>query len=158
MLSLFSRETDSLSKKRLASLRKDGSSLGQSIRCIPVDPTFLVSAIMQRLQTCLKLVKRKLKSGTPTGDILDGVIAGKDGPINAKAKSCLIKLQSMARLANNNYDSKCRVTNSCRHCDTMETQMDGVKLMQCRRCKMAYYCNKECQVADWKDHKKNGRN
>jgi Flp pilus assembly protein TadB len=40
---------------------------------------------MQILPTCLKLVKKKLKSGTPTGDILDIVVAGKDGPINGKA-------------------------------------------------------------------------
>jgi hypothetical protein len=26
--------------------------------------------------------------------------------------------------------------------------------MSCQRCKGAYYCNLECQVADWKSHKK----
>jgi hypothetical protein len=26
-------------------------------------------------------------------------------------------------------------------------------LMKCQRCKIAYYCNRECQAADWKDHK-----
>jgi hypothetical protein len=32
--------------------------------------------------------------------------------------------------------------------------MDGALLMKCNRCKLAYYCSKECQVTDWKSHKK----
>jgi hypothetical protein len=32
--------------------------------------------------------------------------------------------------------------------------MDGTLLMKCKECKVAYYCSKECQVADWKSHKK----
>jgi hypothetical protein len=93
---ILSRETDSI-EKAFGIVEKTGL-LGQCIRCIPVDPTFPDSAIMQRLQTCSQLVKKNLKSGTPTGDILDAVIAGKGGPINAKAKSCLIKLLSIAWL------------------------------------------------------------
>jgi hypothetical protein len=124
--------------------------LGQLIRCIPVKPEYSDFPFVQALQTCVKLVKKKLKSGTPTGDILDAVIAGKDGPINEKSKSCLVKLQSMVRLANDDYgNAKC-----CGYCDTKETQVDGQKLMLCKRCKLTYYCNKECQVAAWKIHKK----
>jgi hypothetical protein len=32
--------------------------------------------------------------------------------------------------------------------------MNGALLMKYQRCKVAYYCSKECQVADWKSHKK----
>ncbi len=32
--------------------------------------------------------------------------------------------------------------------------MNGALLMKYQRCKVAYYCSKECQVADWKYHKK----
>ena len=31
---------------------------------------------------------------------------------------------------------------------------DGVTLQMCGRCKTARYCNTECQLADWKRHKK----
>jgi hypothetical protein len=124
--------------------------LGQLIRCIPIDPEYPhLAQIMEALQTCLKLIKKKLKPGTPAGDILDAVIAGKDGPINGKAKSYLVKLQSMARLANEDDDR----AKYCSHCGTRETQVDD-PLMKCKRCRMIYYCNKECQVADWKSHKK----
>jgi hypothetical protein len=126
--------------------------LGQFIRLVPVDPESSAD-VVTLLQTCLELVKKKLKPGTPTGDILDAVIAGKDGPINEKARSSLVRLQSSARLSNNK-DTWC--VKSCRHCQKIETrQVDtSAVLMKCQRCKIAYYCNRECQVADWKSHKK----
>jgi hypothetical protein len=101
----------------------------------------------------LQLVKKKLKSGTPTGDILDAVIAGKHGPINEKGKAGLARLQSFARLSNAD-DAKYTDIKWCRHCNKFETQMNEISLMKNQRCKVAYYCNKDCQVADWKSHKK----
>jgi SET domain-containing protein len=87
------------------------------------------------------------------------VIAGKDGPINEKAKSGLVGLQTLARLSNNNYGidkygRDCNVAKTCCYCKKLETQMDNALLMKCQRCKIAYYCSKECQVADWKRHKR----
>jgi hypothetical protein len=123
--------------------------LGQLIRCIPVDPE-CSAEIVTSLQSCLQLVKKKLKSGTPTGDILDAVIAGKDGPISEKVKADLAKLQTLARLSNGNKDH----VRICRHCGKIEAHMDSALLMKCQRCKVTYYCSKECQVVDWKSHKK----
>ena len=34
-----------------------------------------------------------------------------------------------------------------------ETQKAGSELSRCSRCRKAYYCRKECQVADWARHK-----
>jgi hypothetical protein len=76
--------------------------LGQFFRCYPAVDSERSAGMVECLQTCLQLVKKKLKSGTPTGDILDAVIAGKDGPINEKAKCGLTRLQSLARLSNDN--------------------------------------------------------
>ena len=39
----------------------------------------------------------------------------------------------------------------CRRCNL--SRVDGRSLMQCSRCKNAYYCSRECQVSDWKQHK-----
>jgi hypothetical protein len=108
--------------------------------------------IVTSLQTCLQLVKKKLNSGTQTGEILDAVIAGEDGPINEKAKAGLARLQSLARLSKNNSDTK--YIKICWHCEKIETQEDSALLMKCQRCKTAYYCSKDCQAADWKIHKK----
>jgi uncharacterized C2H2 Zn-finger protein len=135
-------------EKTFVMIEKTGL-LGQFIRCVPVDPECSAD-MLKCLQAGLPLVKKKLKSGTPTGDILDAVIAGKDGPITEKAKAGLAKLQSLARLSNNNDTKSIKI---CRHCKKIETR-DGRKLMKCQRCKVAYYCNKECQAADWKSHKK----
>jgi hypothetical protein len=136
-------------EKGFGTIEKTGL-LGQFIRCVPaVDPE-RSAKLVACLQTCVQLVKKKLKSGTRTGDILDAVIAGNDGPINEKAKAGLARLQSLARLSNNNNDS---YDKRCRHCGKIETLGDA-KLMKCQRCKLIYYCSKECQVANWKSHKK----
>jgi hypothetical protein len=148
---IFVLTQEGAGEKAFGTIEKTGL-LGQFIRCVPADTEFSAH-IVTSLQSCLQLVKKKLKSGTRTGDILDAVIAGKDGPINEKAKSSLAKLQSLARLSNDNYDSKYANLKMCRHCDKDETQMDGAKLMTCQRCKSVYYCSRECQVADWKSHK-----
>jgi hypothetical protein len=123
--------------------------LGQFIRCVSVDAEYSAHAL-ECLQMCLQLVKKKLKPGTPTGDILDAVLVGKDGPINEKTKSSLARLQSLAQISN--YGSECvtKETKECRHCKRPETH--GI-LMKCQRCRASYYCSRECQVADWKRHK-----
>jgi hypothetical protein len=149
VLSILARE--GLSYEKVFSTIEKTGLLGQFIRCVPADPERCAD-IVERLQRCLQLVKKKLKAGTPTGDILDSVIAGRDGPINEKAKSRLVRLQSLARLSSNNYVSACNVVKSCRNCDKTETQMDGALLMRCQRCKVVYYCSRDCQVADWKRH------
>jgi hypothetical protein len=129
-------------------LEKSGL-LGQFIRCVPVDPE-CSAPVVTCLQACVQLVKKKLKSGIPTGDIFDAVIAGEDGPIKEKAKADLVRLQSLARLSN---DESLWIK-GCHHCEKVETLLDGAKLMKCQGCKAVYYCSKECQVADWKKHKK----
>jgi hypothetical protein len=142
-------KNDTSDEKVFGILEKTGL-LGQFIRCVPVDPEGSAE-IVAHLQGCLPLLKKKFKSGMPTGDILDAVVAGEDGPINEKAESSLARLQGLARLSN--FDNKTFIK-MCNHCRKCETQMDSVKLMKCQRCKLAYYCSKECQVANWKSHKK----
>jgi hypothetical protein len=135
----------------LGAMEKAGL-LGQLIRCLPVDPDYPVNVVMC-LQQCTQLVKKKLKTGTRTGDILDAVIAGKDGPINEKVKADLTKLQTLARLSNSNKPEDNKDVKMCHHCLKTET-LDSAMLMKCQRCKATYYCTRVCQVADWKRHKK----
>jgi hypothetical protein len=155
-------------------LEKSGL-LGQVIRCMGISPrpydTDASLGVLDSLQECSKLIRKKLKSGTPTGDILDAVIAGKDGGLakqkdtNADIKKRLMNLQKMAIMSNDGFATTPHMGKDtpentvmncgkiCRKCDKAETQLGGASLMKCSTCKATYYCGRECQVADWKSHK-----
>lgn len=49
-------------------------------------------------------------------------------------------------------DATGRETNVCRLCGKSE-KPDGSALMTCSRCKRAKYCSRDCQKADWKQHR-----
>ena len=40
----------------------------------------------------------------------------------------------------------------CTHCATAKRRVTG-KLLQCGRCRAAWYCDKQCQRKDWPEHK-----
>jgi len=42
----------------------------------------------------------------------------------------------------------------CGNCNKLEKSNKDSKLLKCGGCKIQYYCSKECQVKDWKEHKK----
>ena len=44
---------------------------------------------------------------------------------------------------------------SCSYCGKPEPELsDGKKLSVCAKCKISRYCSKECQIAEWKIHKR----
>ena len=41
----------------------------------------------------------------------------------------------------------------CLHCLISPFEKPGAKFQYCSRCRKVSYCSKECQVANWRDHK-----
>jgi hypothetical protein len=77
--------------------------LGQVFRCYTLPSTrpndiqnnfSVLDAVMQ----CSVLVKRKLKPGQPTGDILAAVIAGKDGYTRSRNQAVMNRLQNLQKM------------------------------------------------------------
>jgi len=50
-------------------------------------------------------------------------------------------------------DNSDRSLRMCRKCGADRVKIVGKKMLKCSRCKMAWYCSKECQRADWAGHK-----
>ena len=42
---------------------------------------------------------------------------------------------------------------SCRYCRKSQKDKPEAKFMYCIRCRLVCYCSKDCQQANWKDHK-----
>lgn len=58
---------------------------------------------------------------------------------------------SPSTMSSKNSSSASRTTpRSCSNCGKVDA---ANKLQKCSRCTTVYYCDRECQVADWKSHK-----
>ncbi len=107
------------------------------------------------LKNCLPLIRKKFKKGQPCGDVLHAIISGEDCKVKKNPK-VMTYIRNLATLAIAAQDIPCsiRTLRTCRNCNKGSCSKDFQKsLMQCGRCKQAYYCSKECQKKDWKKHK-----
>jgi hypothetical protein len=89
----------------------------------------------------LQLVKKKLKSGTPTGDILDAVIAEEMMERSAESQSALPGCRAWLEFPTERPPiATCQISK----CATIAKwrALGGAKLMKCQRCKVTYYCRK----------------
>mmetsp|Transcript_5066 Transcript_5066/g.12084 ORF Transcript_5066/g.12084 Transcript_5066/m.12084 type:complete len:485 (+) Transcript_5066:75-1529(+) len=147
-------------EKALKKLEATGV-LEQFIRCATVPQPYDFSApglfkMLDEFQACVPFISTNLQRGQPCGDVVIAILEGRDGS-RLQRPSILNKLNTMIRFAASvDPEHKCGDGNKmCRKCgksDSSESFQES--LMKCGRCHQAYYCNRECQKADWKDHKK----
>lgn len=109
------------------------------------------------LMKYLPLLKKKFKKGEPSGDGLHAIIEGKDGS-KQKDPKVMRYVQNLYKMAQSSQAKELHVEHGalrvCRYCNKSEISVEFQRsLMQCSRCKQAYYCSKECQKKDWKSHK-----
>ncbi len=92
--------------------------------------------------------------GIPVEDIsLVGTRMGKSKPDKAAMSRNIDKLEEDFDIkASMEIDKVSRTYRSCGYCGKRETGEDDFKLLKCA-CKEYYYCNKEHQKLNWKDHK-----
>ena len=50
------------------------------------------------------------------------------------------------------------LSETCANCGKMEKSISGERFKRCEKCKKIRYCCKECQIADWENHKKDCKN
>jgi hypothetical protein len=69
-------------------------------------------------------------------------------------------LQDMPRSIGGNHDSESSLSPGRKQCNACGSDKKKAAsgstseaLLTCTRCKIAKYCSKECQKADWKEHK-----
>lgn len=145
--------------------------LAQALRCLTAPVTHgSVSHYLQMvdlMEANTVLLQNTFVPGTTTGNILEGILAGKDGwkharrnhPNHMLVMTRLQALQKLAILARDSEDLEENNSNSmriCRHCGTtgleLKQQDEYRRLIPCSICKTAFYCDKACQQADSKWH------
>jgi len=108
---------------------------------------------LKYLLTCTAFVKKRFSVGTPCGDSLRAIMD--DGHM-AVCPRALPYLQNLLKLSSSLQTKSENNTNLesrefCRSCYKEDLK---TKLFQCSRCKQVSYCSKECQKADWPNHKR----
>jgi len=136
--------------------------LAQFLRCstCPTTDKFGQGLFMiyDGLLQCTSLLKKKFKNGEASGDIVSAILEGTDGYKNPR-KKLLDYIRSVAKMAGSmqpqsSADRERGNTRLCRHCSNSDPSSEFQRsLLTCSRCKLTYYCSKECQKLDWKRHK-----
>ena len=114
--------------------------------------------VLDQLQNCPKLLRKSFKEGKPCYQVLQDLLHGRNGypstfPESIRTRlAAVFRLSSMASTSANIQNDKNMENRLCRKCGNSNA-FDNVKLLACSRCKSAYYCSRECQLADWKQHK-----
>jgi len=134
--------------------------LAQYIRCSTANTPELIGNIgvlkvYDELIKCSALVKKKFAIGQPCGDVVHSILHGTD---YSKRNTDLIKklktIISYADIMQPKTQQPNGGLRMCRYCNKSGHSQEFQKsLKQCSRCRMTYYCSKECQKADWKVHK-----
>lgn len=146
--------------------------LKEALRCLTAPVSHgSVSQYLQMvdfMETNTVLLQNTFVPGTATGNILEGILAEKDGWKHTRSinppnhKLVMTRLQALQKLAILASDSKCLAEKDlesmriCRHCGTtgleLKQQDEYKRLLPCSICKNAFYCDKACQQADSKQH------
>jgi hypothetical protein len=160
------REDDSGSPQQLTSeqsyriIEKSGLLL-QVLRLVTIaQPDYQPHrVILDKLQNCPKLLKGFLgEPDSPGHQVLDDLLLGRNGyptVVDEQIRQRLVAIGRVASLATKTLQPSGFDVRLCRNCgkDGFDLGLN-VKLLVCSRCKATYYCTKECQVADWKKHRK----
>ncbi|CAJ1942148.1 unnamed protein product [Cylindrotheca closterium] len=147
-------------EKSLKKLEATGV-LEQFIRCATVPQAHDFSApglfrMLDEFQACIPFISKKLLQGQPCGEVAMAILEGRDGS-RVQRPSVINRLKTMLRFATSiDPDHKCGDGNKmCRKCCKSDhSKSFQSSLMKCARCHQAYYCSRECQKSDWKEHKK----
>lgn len=130
--------------------------LEQFIRLSVVSPTSSpgILKFYDLLIECRSLIRKKFTDDQPCGKVCKEILKKKNAqhPVVTKLQS----IMSFTSFIQKEVESELKNGyKSCRKCNKMEHDVEFQKgLMKCSRCKSAFYCSRECQVADWKRHKK----
>lgn len=146
--------------------------LAQALRCltVPLKHGGSISQAMQFLDMIemdARLLKKKFTPGQKSGDVLEELLSGKDGwkgrsnPNHSIVMCRLAALKKLANMSNTKSwrpEEDVKLGRICRQCSKSGLELrneDAEKrLLMCGKCKSTYYCSRECQKADWKEHKK----
>ena len=102
---------------------------------------------LEGLGECTRFVRKQLKKGTPTGDILrlvaqDGYLSSSS--FNSHKKTVMVRLTNLVKTSDMANTSSILSNEgfACRVCSTIPFQL-GRQMMACANCKAVSYCRLE---------------
>lgn len=144
--------TEELSSAFAFSNFRIGEIFEPFLRCILIpelDGLLLerIDIMLEHLELDFTSIKEGFKKGSPSGKVLRAVLQDKSG-IRKTRENIFQKLEYLVDAVD---ESQPR----CKNCDKSQTSI--AKMKTCSGCRVARYCSRECQKADWKTHKQECR-
>jgi hypothetical protein len=108
------------------------------------------------LLQCKSLVKKCFAKDQPCGEAVQEILNNSRVP-NQAVLSRLKLIMSFNNFVKKQSEMPSGIKEGykyCRNCNKLDVTLEFQNsLKRCSRCRQAYYCSRECQVADWKSHK-----
>ena len=131
------------------------------------EPKFLAFSVVMMEDTRQRVQRRLAEEQEDSGGGKGGMKREKKHPLKAgnlktmrdlngdgkRGVTLFFALRASCTCLNNMYCKEVKAQPRMGRCQNCDKSMEYKALKKCRRCKLAQYCDRDCQLEDWSEHK-----